>query len=394
MKSALAAIDSGNLADPIFRFDAWGMAPLIDVCWLALDSENVQGEKPADFNEAHNRIDPELDGRMLPPNFAKTFGAKRVRDMDTHAYFGGHSELIDEAKGDSNDSVLAAVASLEHAISTLESQVAPPDDDARSRPLYCGNPASRVAVALLADEFSIGNEAQLFLDERTGLHDDGELPREYRDNDHIPSFFRAPNALFHAHMGLSDLYQRMGDFNGAMAHADYCLSLGPTTAHAYFRKADILAEQTRRTEAANVLIAGLRCALSKRDCALLYYHLALLLWQMGRRCDAAAIQVYASSLEGEFAEKARNVVASIRKKPDCPVIAHGSPLAAAREMSRSRIPVVPSDEARALVAQAALGLSCANAPSAAAPYARILADYLRNDRIIVVACNSLAFGIG
>jgi len=208
----------------------------------------------------------------------------------------------------------------------------------------------------------------------------------------IPQFFRAPSALFHAHMGLSDLYQRMGDFAGAIAHADACIALAPTTASAYFRKADILAQQTRSAEAMNVLTAGLCCAISKRDCALLYYHLGLLLWCVGRKSDAAAVQVYTSSLQGEFAEKARAVVKSLRTRRSASVIVHASPLAAAREIARARIPLAPNEMARTLIARAAIGLSCANAPEAAAPYVAELTTYLPGDRIIATTSRSIIHG--
>ena len=402
VKTVLAAIDAGKLSNPSLRFDSNGLTAMLETRWFESASGQSFGTKPRDFNSTPNRIEPNQDTRVLTAELAAMFGARRVSDLDTHSYYGGSADLIETAKIDSSDSVIAAIANLESVIDELEEMTTAPEDDANARALYCGNPFSRIATPLLLDELSVGRHAQEFLDtdgnedgdRQTATSADHRSEGGYQDDAPGIRFFRAPNALFNAHMGLSDLYQRMGDFSGAIAHADYCIALAPTTAGAYFRKADILAQQTRSAEAANVLIAGLRCAISKRDCALLYYHLALLLWRMGRKSDACAIQVYASSLEGEFAQKARAVVTSLRKRPDSAVIIHASPLAAAHEMARARIPVAPSDEARALIAHATIGLANSNAPVAAAPYAEALARYLLHDRVIFAACRSLQYGIG
>lgn len=385
VRTVLAAIDSGKLADPELRFDPDSIASLMTPRWLSRIGAAPLGARPPDFDERPNRILPKEDKRPLPARIGRLFGAGRICDLDA-TYFGSHSELIDEALADSADSVITAIAELEELAHRAEAATVPPDDNANSRPLYYGSPFSRIATPLLADEISVGMEAQEFL---RGSLEDGR-----NDTRTAPkaSFFRAPSALFHAYMGLSDLYQRMGDFAGAAANADRCIALGPTTASAYFRKADVLAEQTRYAEAANVLLAGLRFGISKKDCALLYYHLGLVLWRMGRESDAAAVQVYASSLTGDFAEKARAVVSSLRKRPASPVIVHGSARAAAAEMRRNRIPIMPNDDANALVAQAALGLSCANAPEAAIPFTDVLATMLSADRVIISACRSIRNG--
>jgi len=61
-------------------------------------------------------------------------------------------------------------------------------------------------------------------------------------------------------------------------------------------------------------------------------------------------------------------------------------------MARARIPVAPSDETRSLVVQAAVGLSCANAPKAAAPYVSAMARYFRNDPVLADAARSIREG--
>jgi len=333
---------------------------------------------------ASSRRDPHEDTRALPEDLVRIFHAKRICDIDTRHFHGKGQQAIEDARLDSNESVLAAIASLEHTIAAMESACVPPGDDARARPLFCSNPLARAVVSLLDDELAVADEAQDYL---------RGIDAEYEpDESRLPSYFRAPDALFQAHVGLSDLYARLGDYRGAEAEANRCLALAPTTAQSYYLKANALAQQDRFAEAANTLVAGLRYAVSERDCALLYYHLALVLWKMGRRQEAVSVHVYTMSLAGEYAEKSAAVVRNLRSRKDMPVIVHASPLAATREMARARIPVAPSDETRSLVVQAAVGLSCANAPKAAAPYVSAMARYFRNDPVLADAARSIREG--
>ena len=401
VRTVLAAIDDGSLSNPVFRFDPHSLIRLISPDWIAYKSEKIAGEsgtRPPQFCSGPNRTPPEQDDRPLSEQLEMLFFAKRICDIDTSSYYGHGADIVDSARLESRESVLAAVAQLESLADELGRDISAPHDDADARALYCANPFARLAISLVCDELSIGGEAQSYAWEHdivgnASESSDSRLARPHRENCGMPTFFRAPDALFNAHLGLSDLYQRLGDFAGAIAHADYCIRLAPTSAAAYFRKADVLGQQTLYAQAANVLISGLHCSISKRDCSLLYYHLALLLWKLDRKDDAAAVLVYTSSLVGEFAQRARATLKSLRTRKDSPVLVHASPLAAARTMARSRIPVTPTDEAWALIAQAAIGLSCANAPRAAAPYAEALADHLRNDDVIASACHSLCKGL-
>lgn len=388
VKHTMTAIDDGALSDPSLRFNPRRIADImaperIDFADLADPQSFVA---PPDDGMDANRIPVPLDTRPLPEDMANLFHAKRICDLDTRHENGTGRDVVERARDDSDESIVAAIAHLENLVDKLEGTVFPPDDDADSRPLYCPNPLSRAMVSLLDEELAVGDQAEAFL-ANPQLSDtpntvSGRLPR----------YFRAPAALFDAYMGLSDLYGRLGDFKGAEARADRCIQLAPTSAQAYFRKADILAQLGRYTEAVNVIFSGLRTAIASRDCALLYYHLGLLLWKMGRKRDAAAVQVYASAFDGELAVKARTIIRNLRKRSDSAVVVHASPLAASREMARARIPVAPSDSARTLVVQAAIGLTCANAPLAAAPYAAAMAGYFKDDPIVAGAAASIIHG--
>lgn len=381
----LTAIDSRKLLDPSLRFDVEEVARLAAPDYLSLAP--FDGDEHAvlpDDGMAALRVEPHLDDRGLPHNMQQLFHAQRICDIDTQHYHGFGAEAVTEAQADSADSTIAAIANLEHIVAELEHDTVPPGDNADARPLYCTNPLARAVVTLLDDELDVGMQAEAF------LH--GEEDGATKSKSSV-EYFRAPDALFHAHMGLSDLYERLGDVRGAEAEADRCIALAPTSAMSYFRKSDVLAQQGRFAEAANLLLAGLRCAASPRDCALLYYHLALILWNTDRKREAVAVHVYTASLAGEYAEKASRVVQSLRKRGDSPVIVYASPLAAAREMNRARIPVAPSDAARTLIVKATVGLSCANAPEACAPYAAAMATYFRDDRTIAATCRSLIHGV-
>ena len=386
VRHTLTAINSGDLFDPALRFDAAAIAEIAKPQSFCLgDMDNIeafQNERAAIMGG--NRIEPYLDNRPLTDCMRRLFHARRICDIDTRHFFGSEPDEIREARNDSIDSTIAAIARLESIVAELESQTTPPDDDASARPLFCANPLSRATVSLLDDDYAVSLQAEAFLSGR--LVED--IPA-----DRIPCYFRAPNALFEAHLGLSELYERLGDYKGAEAQADICVALAPTTAQAHYRKASALAQQGKYEQAANIIVSGLRTAVSHRDCALLYYHLGLILSKIGLEQQAAAVFVYTTVFGGTYAEKAQHIIKSYRKREGAPIILSGSPLAASREMVRNRIPVAPSDEVRTLITKAAVGLSCANAPEAAAPYASALASYLRDDFVIALTAQSLMTGI-
>ena len=312
VRKTLPAIDEGRLSDPAIRFDTAEVARLMapnSLEYVRFDGDSQVAVRD-DVMQKH-RVEPHLDERDLTDELKKLFHARKICDIDTRHYFGEGAQAVSAARSDSEESSIAAIAHLERTVTELEDAMAPPDDNAESRPLYCSNPLARAVVSLLDDELAIGDQAEAF------LHG-AEPYMEAAANQ--PSYFRAPDALFHA-QGLSDLYERLGDTRGAEMEADRCIAMAPTTAASYFRKSDILASQQRYLEAANLLRAGLRLAVSPRDCALLYYHLALILWNTGRKREAVAVHVYTTSLAGEYAEKAKRVIANLRKRDDSRILA-------------------------------------------------------------------------
>lgn len=416
VRGVLCALDSGELSSPKVRFGPDAIASAISADFLDWSSPDKRSARYTlkvalpPHDSSCPRIAASSDNRLLSKPLMRLFHAQRVSDIDTASYFGGNASLIEEARRDSNDSNMAAIVRLESIVDDLEASVAASIGqaaDAESiRALYCPHPLARLAISLLDDELSVAFQAEEYLLEQTQKNA-FDLAGQYgtlsAENTAAKSgatsiqgaqsirYIRVPNALFHAHMGLSDLYQRIGDYAGAEMHADCCIALAPTTADSYYRKADILAEKQNFTQAANVLIMGLRSCVVLSDCSLLYYYLGLLFWRMKMKRESAAVHTYNASLSGEFAEKSSQVVKGLRNREDAPVIVHASPIAASREMQRLRIPLAPVDM-RYQIAYAALGLAEMNALAAAAPYASALAEICRNDDIIVAACRSIQFG--
>ena len=349
------------------------------------------------------RVEVWRDPRPLDEGLQELFLARRVRDVDARHYLGGNEAVIEYAKQDAHDSTIAAIARLESIVDQLEhlSSTEGEEDDARL--LFCDGPYARAVVSLAAVQFDVGSEAEEFLfEDGDQIVDEAEsILRGWTlrlHNGRTPHagvrFRRAPDALYHAHMGLSDLYERLGDYRGAEDEADTCIRLAPTVVRAHFRKADILAGQGRFVEAANVILGALPFAVREDDCALLYYHLASFLWNIGNERDAAAVYVYLTSFEGEYAHTAVRTVNELRKRAGDDAVFGDNPTAAAEEMKRAGIPVVPSREAKNLLARAAIGLANAHAPLAAEPYAAALVRFEKGNPTLAITWASLRYGRG
>lgn len=385
-RSALAAIDSNEIASPALRFDPRSLAELIaadHLDWIGKPDTRGNHRVSMPPNEPlESRADPWGDERELPPEAQALFHCKRICDVDTQHYEGGHADAIDLARDDADESSIAAVMRLESLVESLEAETTPPDDDSSARPLYAADPLSRLAITLLDDERAVSAQAEAF------LKGEGGATQAQTDR---PRYFRAPSALYHARYGLSDLYQRMGDYKAAEMQANRCIALAPTTAGAYFRKADVLAERGFFEQAANVLIDGLRCCAVSTDCALLYYHLGMLLWNSGKKAEALAVHAYNTNLEGEYAAKSQQVLQGMRENPAAPSHARTSAFNASRELANLNLPVSPIDLGTQ-VTQATIFLTNAGNARAAAPYARELERHCHNDAIITAACRSIQFG--
>ena len=382
--SVLSAIDTGDLSRPDLRFEPERIARYMDASQLDWIGRHESLESKAIslpiLDLRRNRNASWTDDRRLSSETQRLFRSCRPCDIDTAQYYGPHADGVNLARDDAADSPLSSIIRLESLVDELERQLLPPDGLDASRPLFADNPFSRLAVSLLDDELSIAEQAEAFLHENG---DECAIPKE-------PLYYRAPSALFHARFGLSNLYQIIGDFPAAELLANRCITLAPTTTKAYFRKADVLAEQGKLDEAANVLLASLRVASSIGESAFLYYHLGMLLWNMERYDEAASVHIYNTSLKGEDSRKSRQIIEGLRQQGKPLPSINLTAFDASHELLRLGYPLAPMNM-RHEISQAAVLLANDGCHDLAAPYACEFERYSSDD-IVKAACRSIRFG--
>ncbi len=376
----LPAIDAGRLSDPAVRFNPDEteriMAP------TRSERADASAHELPRATLASTRVIPGEDTRVLPDHLQLLFHAKRVCDIDVSHRPDKASRILEEAKDDAQRFTAAAIASLEELVDELEESLAPPDDQPDARPLHCESAERRLAVALLDEELSIGADAEAFL----GLETDGPaaLPDVY--------YYRAPGALFPAHAELAGLYQAIGDHQAAERRANRCIALAPTTPAGYVLKADALSKMKRSREAANVIVEGLRCALSDGDRARLMHDLALVVRRLGHVHESEALHICASSLNGPSATASLDIVRDFAGGSNVRAFVQANLPEATAIVAGMGIPARMEHARGFLLAQATLGLTDMHAPNAAAPYAALLADLFPTNRAIISACKSIQQG--
>ena len=378
----LPVIDTGAFAAPTMRFRPDKVARALSAN-RADYATSGQAPTVTGLLEA-TRINPWEDERLLPESLQHLFRAKRVRDIDTSHYLGDAARIIDEAKADSDEAPVAAIAQLESIVAVQEASLAPPADDPEAQPLFCEHALSRVAIALLDDDLAIAREAEEFL--HFGEEDTGDPLTDV-------TYYRAPDALFHAHVGLADLYRKAGDVKAAETQADRCIAIAPTTPAGFALKADALAGQGRFKEAANVIRSGLRIAIAENDRAFLLHDLALLLWRMGRHREASAVHIYTASLSGVYGKKSSEFVRQLAGEANLRDYIRANMGDASDIVNQMNLPLVPARTRESLLAHAALGLANAHMPLAAAPYIELIARHFPTNRVISAASESIKHGL-
>lgn len=384
--SVLSAIDTGELSRPDLRFEPERISRYMDASQLDWIGRREFGATQTIslpiLDLRRDRSTSWTSDRCLSPETQRLFRSCRPCDIDTVHYYGPHADGVDLARDDAAESPLSSIIRLESLVDELERQLQPPDGLEGSRPLFADNPFSRLAVSLLDDELTIADQAEAF------LHENGDacaVPK-------APLYYRAPSALFHARFGLSNLYQIIGDFPAAELQANRCIALAPTTTKAYFRKADVLAEQGKLSEAANVLLTSLRVASLIDESAFLYYHLGMLLWNMERYDEAVYVHVFNTSLKSESSRKSSQVIEGLKQQgttlPGINLTAYD----ASHELLRFGYPLAPMNM-RHEISQAAVLLANDGCLDLAAPYA-CKYERFSSDEIVKAACRSIRFGSG
>lgn len=166
-------------------------------------------------------------------------------------------KLLDDENGHQDPE--AALSLLESALSPIDDMGAYLDDDACVY-RYFGSVQERINHNLVVDEG--GREIRL-----------------------------VPDSYFNAHINASIALGMLGRNEEALAHAETCMRLAPTSTYAAMRKVRVLEAESRIYEAADLIIKTLHHAITPRDASVCHYRLAYMEWKLGREDLAAACYV-------------------------------------------------------------------------------------------------------
>lgn len=166
-------------------------------------------------------------------------------------------DLLDDENG--HEDPEAALSLLESALSPIDDMGAYLDDDACVY-RYFGSVQERINHNLVIDEG--GREVRL-----------------------------VPDSYFNAHINASIALGMLGRNDEALAHAETCMRLAPTSTYAAMRKVRVLEAESRIYEAADLIIKTLHHAITPRDASVCHYRLAYMEWKLGREDLAAACYV-------------------------------------------------------------------------------------------------------
>ena len=192
------------------------------------------------------------------------------------------SELLDDTNG--HEDPEAAVRVLEAALAPIDDMGAYLDDETTVY-RYFGSVAERVHHNAAVDEG--GREIRL-----------------------------VPDAYYNAHCNASIAHGMLEHYDEALAHAEVCLRIAPTSTHATMRKVRVLESQSRIYEAADLIIEALRHAVTPRDAAICHYRLAYMEWKLGREDLAAACYQRSLSWDTEMAPSAREELDDLIRATD------------------------------------------------------------------------------
>lgn len=213
------------------------------------------------------------------------------------------TQLLDDTEGNANP---------QQAIQLLEAALAPIDDmgvyldDQDSVYRYFGSVSERINHNLKVDEG--GREIRL-----------------------------VPDAYFNAHSNASIALGLLGKHEQALAHADVCLRLAPTSTFATLRKVRILEAQSRIYEAADLIIGALRHAVTPRDASICHYRLAYMQWKLGREDLAAACYQRSLTWDTEMSSQAREELEDLLSS--CPDLERPTDEQADALLAREGIPL-------------------------------------------------------
>ncbi|MEY8437438.1 hypothetical protein AAK967_06810 [Atopobiaceae bacterium 24-176] len=126
-------------------------------------------------------------------------------------------------------------------------------------------------------------------------------------------FYQLPDAFFEAKDAISRRYSDLGDFAQAMAVADQCVALAPTSVPPRVRRAVLLGDHGDFAQAEAELKVLLTMLVDTDDTGFCLYRLAFAYWQQGKPALAAAAYVLAAR-SPRFADQARLELADLLRE--------------------------------------------------------------------------------
>lgn len=333
-----------TLVEEAFPTDAAVRASFEGSQWFVPVEPFVSLDDPQ-ATPAPARVFPELDPRPVSAAIAATCHAKRICDLginENAARISAWHELRPQlgdsvsqavsalvaARNDAHDITVAeactrtiqalvdgdvdlddlgAVASLFIDGSALDRAVVRANellDDEQ------GTPDPEAAVKILEAALAPIDDMGAYLDDATCVYRYfGSVSERIHHNAAINEGGReirlVPDSYFNAHCNASIAHGMLEHYDEALAHADICMRLAPTSTYATMRKVRVLEAQSRIFEAADLITEALRHAKTPRDAAICHYRLAYMEWKLGRENLAAACYQRSLTWDTEMSAQAR-----------------------------------------------------------------------------------------
>lgn len=288
---------------------------------------------------------PELDMREAPQAVAQTCHAKRICDLginenavrikawnDVREAMSGTTEQAVQAlvaKRNAADDITVAEA-CNRVVEALVDGKVDLDDTQRLASMFIDGSALDVAsrraaelldgpdgsedpegaLKILEPALAPFEDMGVYLDDETCVYRYfGSIAERIHHNAVIDEGGReiklVPDSYFNAHSNASIALGMLERYDEALAHADICMRIAPTSTYATMRKVRILEAQSRIYEAADLIISVLRHAVTPRDASISLYRLAYMEWKLGREDLAAACYVRSMSWDTDIAGQAR-----------------------------------------------------------------------------------------
>lgn len=312
--------------------------------WVEPIEPFVPLDSPLAF-PAHARTFPELDTRPASEALARACRVARVCDLGINesAFRIAAWTSVSQELGDTTEQAVSALVALrdkaqditvaEACARTMRALVDGDidlDDLGRVASLFVegsaldkavsraiellddsqGPPDPEAALKLLEEALAPIDDMGAYLDDETTVYRYfGSVAERVRHNLSVDEGGRTialvPDSYFNAHSNASIALGMLGRNEEALAHADVCLRLAPTSTYAAMRKVRVLEAQSRIFKAADLIIEALYHANTPRDASICHYRLAYMQWKLGRESLAAACYQRSLSWDTEMSAQAR-----------------------------------------------------------------------------------------